>query len=492
MTQRRRAERRADGGAALLLVVLLIMIAAAMGLLVLAMVAAQSGPTIRERKLARTLHGAEAGINAAQSQIKAATTADTLGVMHGDRSKLPCGTIAGTVGGESGNIGYSVLVRYFATDPTNATSAWRTANALPCVSGYGPKQVPGYALMESQGTGDSAAGVAAASGNRTLEAVYTIKVTNANVLGGLVKNMFGGTSGNLALCFDALSAAPAADAPVKVTTCDSASSSQRFAYQINFSLVLTATQTTSTPAGMCVTYDSAKPTLVMRACDGSTSQKWGFDSGAHFRWPWSGGVCMMIQTDNTSGSNLVANAATCSSGYGRQYTWEPEAKVGAGDAGPAQNQFVNYLEFGRCFDVTGQNVNATYLIDWPCKQDPTSSPAWNQQLTYDTVTGHLVSNSTYCATSPATTGDYVVLKPCVTGQASQQWTLSGDTGLYATSYTVKDYLGRCMGLGAPNASLSQWSTIVPAVCDGSAGQKWNAPADLIDAATKNTRETTGQ
>ncbi|HEY6795552.1 MAG TPA: ricin-type beta-trefoil lectin domain protein [Kineosporiaceae bacterium] len=490
--RRLRAARRNEDGAALLMVLLLIMIAAAISLLLLGMVISQAAPTIRERKLARTLHAAEAGINVAQSQIKAATTADALGVLRGDRSKLPCGTITGTVGGEAGNVGYSVIIRYYIADPANTAAAWRTANALPCVSGYGPQQVPRYALMEAKGSGDSAAGTSPASGNRSLEAVYTIRVTNAHLAGGLIKNMYGGTGGNLALCFDAMSSTPVADAPLNVTTCDSTSAAQVFAYQTNFSIVLTATQTTATPAGMCVTYDPAKPTLVMRSCDDSDSQKWGFDGTAHFRWPWNGGVCMMIQTDNTSGSHLVANASACNTSYDRQYTWEPAAEVGAGDAGPNQNQFVNYREFGRCFDVTGQHVTATYLIDWPCKQDPTAPPKWNQQLSYDAGTGHLISNSTYCVTSPVTTGAYIVLQPCVTGQADQRWTLSGDTGVYATSYNVIDYLGRCMDLGPPDAGLPQWSTIVPEVCDGSTSQKWNAPADLIDAATRNTRETTGQ
>ena len=41
--------------------------------------------------------------------------------------------------------------------------------------------------------------------------------------------------------------------------------------------------------------------------------------------------------------------------------------------GAPTNQFVNYAELGRCLDITGQDVNANHLIDYPCKQAPNSS-----------------------------------------------------------------------------------------------------------------------
>jgi hypothetical protein len=40
---------------------------------------------------------------------------------------------------------------------------------------------------------------------------------------------------------------------------------------------------------------------------------------------------------------------------------------------------VNYQQFGRCLDVTGQNVSATHLIAYPCKQNPLATAvAWNE------------------------------------------------------------------------------------------------------------------
>jgi hypothetical protein len=44
--------------------------------------------------------------------------------------------------------------------------------------------------------------------------------------------------------------------------------------------------------------------------------------------------------------------------------WIPAPSVGAGAA--VAPQLVNYAEFGRCLDVTGQDPKATFLIDYPC------------------------------------------------------------------------------------------------------------------------------
>jgi Tfp pilus assembly protein PilX len=496
-----RIRRRDDQGTALLMVIMAIMVAASLSVLVLGMLVAQASPTIQQRKYTRTIHAAEGGLNAALSQLRASQTTNAQNVSQGDRSKLPCGPLSGTVGGEDGNLAYTVTVAYFTSDPTQQDSAWRAANALPCAAGYGPSQTPQYALLTAVGSGDSAAGLSSASGNRTLESVYNFQITNANVSGGRIHNFYGGQSGNLDLCFDAGSDSPASNATVTVTACDTQKSSQLFAYLNNYELVLTASQTTGNPAGMCVTYDSGKTTLVMRTCantgTAAVSQRWGFDASAHFRDPYpTSAVCILIKNDNVSGSSLAADSNTCGQGYSRQWAWAPEPKVGAGNAGANQSQLVNYLEFGRCLDDTNWDVNYAYLIVWPCKQDPTAGPGWNQQQTYNAVTGQLVVNGSYCLTAPAAADGYVTLKTCVAGQPNQKWKESGDTGDYTSSYTIVDYQSRCLALGPPNladanTALHPWSTIVSSPCDGGLDQKWNAPPNLIDAANKNTREKTG-
>lgn len=505
----RRCTRDPDEGAALILVVFAILVAESLSVLLLGMVLAQVSPTIRERKHARTVHAAEAGLHAGLSQIRAATTVNALGVSEGDRSKLPCGPITGMVGGESGNIGYTVTISYFATDPSQETASWRTANALPCVSGYGPSQVPGYALLKADGTGDSAAGRSAASGNRSLESIYTLQVTNANLAGGQVHNYTDTAAGSLELCFDAGSASPSAGAPVRVASCideGQDQSQQLFAYTTNYNIVLTSTQTASKPNGMCVTYTSSG--LVMQDCNLSLgTQKWGFNANAQFQYQansTSTKYCIAIQSDNIS---LSATSSTCGQGYSWRWAWAPAPKVGAGNAGAQQLQLVNYEEFGRCFDDTAWVISSNFLISYPCKQDPNGSPGWNEQLSYDADTGHLTmptSSGSYCATAASSEGGFVTLTTCSSTQANQRWTEMGATGDYTTAYTVVDYQGRCMALGSPptwaqiqangmsDATLEQWSTIVSSTCDGGLDQKWNAPPNLIDAANGNTREITGQ
>ncbi len=120
-------------------------------------------------------------------------------------------------------------------------------------------------------------------------------------------------------------------------------------------------------------------------------------------------------------------------------------------AGAATQQLVNYQEFGRCFDLTGQNPNASFHIDFPCKQNPNpANIAFNQKFTYTAANGWLFTNngtSTYCVTTNSTVGGYVTTQtPCVASRLDQKWVEMGDTGVYATSYTIVDSNGNCLSL----------------------------------------------
>jgi hypothetical protein len=493
---RRRADE--DAGTALVLVLTAIMVAAALGVLILGMVLVQVKPTLQQRKHARTLSAAESGLNMGLAQMRAATTSG-----QGDRSKLPCGTFTGSVGGEQGNVQYQATIRYYLTDPSQQSASWRDAHALACVAGYGPSQTPAYALVQAEGAGDSAPGQSSTTGDRTLESIYTMRVTNANVSGGLVHNYADTAGGALALCMDAGSGSPSAGAVVQARVCLAANvarSRQLFAYTPAYNLVLTSTVSTSKPDGMCVTYNGANANLVMQDCTTAMAQKWGINAGAQFQYAanaTSTKYCIAVQNDNVS---LAATSSICGQAFSWRWAWAPEPKVGAGNAGPNQQQLVNYKEFGRCFDVTGWHLDYAYMIAYPCKQDPNGSPGWNEQLTNDTNTHHLIVNGSSCVTAPTTAGGYVTMTGC-SSSSRQQWTVIGATGDYSTAYTITDYQGRCLAVGPPNMSdandapgytLRQWSTIVSATCDGSTGQKWNAPPNLIDAANGNTREITGQ
>ena len=132
--------------------------------------------------------------------------------------------------------------------------------------------------------------------------------------------------------------------------------------------------------------------------------------------------------------------------------WVPSPAVGAGAA--ADPQWVNYYEFGRCLDITGQNVNATYLIDYPCKQNPyANAVAWNQKFTAPSIasgassaTGNFYTTTggtNYCLTSPLSNGGLVVVKPCSATTAGQKWTVynNDDSLTYTMKYTIVDSSG---------------------------------------------------
>ena len=58
-------------------------------------------------------------------------------------------------------------------------------------------------------------------------------------------------------------------------------------------------------------------------------------------------------------------------------SWVPSPSVGPGAAAPPQ--LVNFSEFGRCLDVTARTSSRTFLIDYPCKQNPyPGAKTWNQ------------------------------------------------------------------------------------------------------------------
>ena len=82
------------------------------------------------------------------------------------------------------------------------------------------------------------------------------------------------------------------------------------------------------------------------------------------------------------GSHIVLVTAVVASAtqYDNIKDLAPDAAVGAGAAGASSGQLVNFNQFGRCLDVTNQDVTSAYLIAWPCKQapDPTNV-AWNQR-----------------------------------------------------------------------------------------------------------------
>ncbi len=512
-TARRLSRRvvRDDRGIAMMAAVLLVMIMGGLSLLVLAMVASQVTPTQFAQKNTRTVFAAEAGMNTALAEIRAAAAApDYTGKIYGDRTKLPC-TVNGPVDLTGADLTYSVTVQYFTSSPTGKDAAWRTANHLTCTPGSGVPVQPTYAVITSQGLANGVPGLATTVGDRTLTSTYQFQVTNTNVPGGLIY-AFGDQ-----FCLQANgTTAGSTITYVAAALCGTNDVTQLWVYDTDYEIKLASSTLGGT--ALCITgppdTSTASVSAKLQACASSTSasrwnQLWSWQGGA----VWEGestaingysGYC--LYSGVTSGDPLgrtLSAAKQCASNqpWG---SFNPDPRVGAGAASYSSKQIVNYLEFGRCFDVTDTDVNKAFMIVYPCKQDPSggSQLPWNHKWYYaEPATGVasagpqqiyvLQNNSTsakYCLQSPASgvSPAYPTLVTCNSTAANQKWTRYNDTGSYASSYTFVDYLGRCVALG--DKYSSSWSKLIVATCTGGPEQKWNAPANSANAAVDNVRE----
>jgi hypothetical protein len=458
----------------------------------------------------RALDGAQAGLDLVLGQIRNAT--DSSGA--GDATSLPCGPVTGSVDG-SGNVAYNVTIQYYTDDPTSNTSL----SPMTCVSGYGTYDsgsgqiTPAWAKLSSTGT--SGTGAAGNTAGRTLVTTYEFQTKNTNIPGGEIR-IYPASSSSASLCLDAGSATPADGASVSLQSCSTTNpeaSQQVFVYRTDLTLQLLSSVTTSTPNGMCLADYNVKSTnanpaagdnIKFAPCSALGSppyyEQWSFnDSGgftASLTTSASNGTlssyCIDVATQTT---NVTPTLVTCDGNVSStRQAWVPEPDVGAGAA--AAPQFVNYSEFGRCLDITGQNVSSTYLIDYPCKQNPYASAVlWNQKFTTPTIASGSSSASgtfyttksgtNYCMTSPLTSGGYVTVKTC--GSASgQTWTFYNDDNSlpYRKKYTIVDSSGLCLGL--TTSAVTVWSIIDVETCSGKSAQKWNAVPTTVSVL--NTTE----
>lgn len=502
-----------DEGAALMFVILAMLIAASLSLLVLGTVLSQTRGTQFDRKNARAIHAAEAGTEVALGQIRAArmTTAD--GKWWGDPAKLPC-TVSGPVLDEGG-MTYAVEVQYFLTDPNLQSPTWRATHKLSCATGAGTgANQPRYALILADGRGQGVPGLAASAGDRRLQSTYHFQITNENISGGLIENYADGNK-KTRVCWDAGSTTPAVNANVRLEACNPSKESQSWAWRTDYTIVLVSTIPTGTP--MCATVTGnhgSSRTVTMTRCQNpaQNAQKFGYDDNGHLtvRPGGSGSTrfCPTQTTNNQTGVALTATSGACGQGQTSQYSWQPEAKVGAGSVGNSGDnvsdvadkdlQWVNYGEFGRCFDVTDQNLSREFMIAYPCKQDPYGAVSWNQRLLWDSKTQQLKSNGRCLTTTkdsittPHGSDRYLQMKSCSNTNANQKWAMNRlVAGDYAPSYTVVDTHGRCMGLrNGPTGGTGalQWSGVIAEDCDGSGAQKWNAPPDPVKSTVRDQIE----
>lgn len=496
-----------DDRGSMLLAMLLILVGLMLSALLVPIAMGQITATRAQDRRQDDLTAAQAGLDVGLAHIRAASDGvlDATGHKTGTLAELPCGPITGTVGGGT-VLRYQVTIDYFGQDPHGASDTWIAANRMSCVNGGGTFSAPAYALLRAQGT-DTATGAFGSVQARSMQATYTFQTTNSNIPGGLVHTY--PVAGSLDLCLDGGSTSPVAGTNVTMQLCVPSSLQQRFAYTSNLNLVLTASKTATLPLGMCL--DAAKPhgnggVIQFQPCAATTTpgQQWSYNDSANFEGTTDGvsldKYCFNAQTPNTAGSFIVLRTGSpyCRSGGTTTNSFSPEPAVGAGAAGDSSGQLVNFLEFGRCADITEFNVNYGYTIVWPCKQAPDPTyVGWNQKWALPPVvspatsaTGPItVNNGTtkYCLKSPRTTapGVYPVFVACPTGTVPPEltWTRSQGTGDYASSYRIEDIDGNCLAPTDPSGTDLypnglHISKIVVVGCSGSTLLKWNAPANI--------------
>lgn len=497
------AFRRDDSGS-IPMAMLVVLLGTSLSALLVPIIVMQLTATRSDAQQLTALQAAQTGLDVALGHIRNATDDDGNGLL----GKLPCGPISGALGAGS-DARYQVRIDYLSADPKGQNDQWITDNRVTCMAGGGTFTAPRYALLRSHGT-DRAAGPITDAPGRSLRATYTLQTKNDNIAGGLIHVYKQSTSRDL--CLDAGTTSPPAGTRVRIQPCDSNSDEQKFSYNANLNLQLVHSKTSSLPGGMCLdsdvaTWGGSLPSsvyVVFKPCAATTAprQQWSFNDAANFEGTYDGNstnrICFNVQTSNTPGSYIQLRNA-CGANQSITQSFSPDVAVGAGAAGPGSDQIVNYKQFGRCIDVTGQAIGSSHMIVWPCKQSPNASNiAWNQKFQLPQVpegstsaTGRISTRpgSTYCMRSPGSTaaGKYVTFVICPSGSLPKelQWTRYEMNESYANSYRIVDGYGHCLSPTDPSAdppdlfnSGDKVSKLVVARCDSSTLQKWNAPADI--------------
>jgi hypothetical protein len=492
------ANVKQERGVALMSVMLFMILLAGMSLVLLSVILAQMGPSFVAQKSTKTVYAAQAGIQAALGVIRSAAGTPVGGQVFGDRTKLPC-TFSGNLDGSTGVVKYNVTIQYYLLDPTGKTEPWLSNNDLTCSPPpTGVSAPPKFAYIVSQGAGDSAAGRSASEGNRSVAAIYKFKVTNVNIPGGRVFDP-GHTK-----CMQAESATTNALIKfIPIAECTT-NPLQLWIYDSNYQIRLAST-TVPGVTPLCITGAGPDPARLQN-CLAPTDlarwdQLWSWNDNAM----WEGqkqdipagksGRC--LQMGNGAGSPL--NVEGCAR------SMDPSPAVGAGAAGFATHQIVNFKEFGRCADVTDKQIGKTFMIVYPCKQDATGTGAnmnWNHKWYYDepaigtaskngliyVMAEDTAKNCLKPAGTPPSTNREVIFSPCgTTGSSDQYWTRFGDSPDQLKSYTIRDQFNRCLTTDLVGA-YGSWSIMRVAACDGTAEQKWNAPPTLTEAQLDGFKE----
>jgi hypothetical protein len=557
----RMAGREPEKGVAMMTAILFMIIVAGVSSIILGVVTTQVTPSYTAQKGTKTIYSAQAGIQAALSIMRTATSYQTVnGVssLYGDITKLPCTiSVAPTNGVTDGNL-YTVTIGYYTADPTSHASdpTWlSTYNLCPSPTALHPTSTPKFALITSVGTATQIP-IASTAANRSITAVYQFKLSNVNIPGGLINN------NGVTACLQAASINAGATigwvASAQCGQTSANSSLQLWSYTKTWQIALSSTQTGGA-AGVCISgYVPSVPAGQTTAT--ATLQPCATDSSRWDQlWSWIGSYTWVGELQDISGPNtnpkdpskptptqvigayLSPGVADGTSPIGHNLqvsttvtgTLAPTSLVGAGGAQYSTHQLVNYQEFGRCTDVTNERIDYAYMIDYPCKQDPTGGTTyitWNQKYYYceasDTSSACAGVNvaaqqiyvyyqdnvaQKYCFTAPSATTStssgpvyYPYFTACATSGplvALQTWSRIYNTGTFSSSYLVintglrPDLGGLC--LEANNSSGTTFSSspviseLTLAQCNGSPLQQWNAVPTYVGGTVGGYREISG-
>ena len=529
--QRRRSNGQPDRGSAMISALIFMILLASLSLILASVLMAQVVPAQLASKSTRTVYAAESGIQAALGILRSASgSPDFSGSVFGDRTKLPC-TKSGTVDGDSTAARYDLTISYYLVDPASQTDAWKASNKMACVAGSGVSVQPKFALIVAQGLDSAVAGQSASFGNRSLSAVYQFQLTNVNISGGPI--LAYGTK----VCLQAEGYTAGSliryQAPAACTNPDT----QNWVYDTSYQIKLARTLVPGQGPPMCISgpvTDGGNEKATLQLCLGTSdagrwNQLWSYEGGEHWRGENKAitdysSIC--LYSGATSGSPDGGTSVPAGSPKGTAavptYLWTgpqcagtagwgsftPSPAVGAGPAGYATNQIVNYREFGRCLDVTDESITSSFMIAYPCKQDPsnTGKLKWNHKWYYTEPPAGVdrlanqqivvkVNNSDaskYCFETPSAASGSIfpVFKTCSATNTLQNWTRVQKSTSYAGSYLFIDSLGRCLAVN-PLDIYKGVSKIIVTTCTDGTDQKWNAPADTTSSSFGGFRELGG-
>ncbi len=471
------------------------------------------------------LQAARTGLASALANIRAAADAQGAGVV----SALPCRNdtaphVTGSTGGAAAR--YEATVLYLARDPGERSAGWIAANGRTCTS-----VIPKFAYVSS-------IGIAADGYRRILYGTYTFKtVIRGNTPGGAMKVWQCNTTDprptcpgvdTYLLCMD-VGENPAPGTVVLMQPCrydrdGTAIEQQSFGYQPNLTISLvTERPLRGYPNGLCLDAgwpQVAKAVVQLQECGATTlpRQQWSFNTASGFFGTDDGktlnNVCLSVETPDTPASRIVLNDTAgglgngnpaCNTGFpNNNQSWVPDAKVGAGAAGlPITKQLVNYELFGRCLDVTYQDVTKPFHVAFPCKQTPDPEVRdWNQQWELpESGTGQIAviepSKGRHCLKAPPLAGTplLVLVKPCVKGDDSDetmQWNVRGkETPTNDDKFRIEgtgSYADYCLQPLPEHPAWQQADKIGLKPCTSDLIQKWNAEAGSTPASFSDIGE----